>query len=261
MCCLWEQSGVSLQGWFLPFHLRITLYTNGYLAEDIFWFYFFCVISAEPIRANSFKFRNGDIKTKCSNFSHSLLIVQLRLSVFLPIFCRRKMLWWWPSKMLIYGYRKCCQESFHPYVLLAEEQGLVVSYVEVWVKMVPIGTIESRGFHGTRKNWGSTKGSNQTKVTCVNIADEDAELKYLIPRHLFRSTYPCSWCPPLNMISSQVVEYAATGRVIIAFTLTSFIRHQVTNIWHQVTTEEYAMGTICYVKGLFFFCPVEKRHI
>lgn len=67
------------------------------------------------------------------------------------------------------------------------------------------------------------------------------------------------------MISSQVVEYAATGRVIIAFTLTSLIWHQVTIIWHQVTTEEYAMGTICYQneckRALLLLPSGKKTHV
>lgn len=98
-------------------------------------------------------------------------------------------------------------------------------------------------------------GSNQTKVTCLNIANQDTELKYLIPRYVFQSTYPSSSFPPLNIIPSQVVEYAATGRVFWVFTLTSLT-------WHQVTTEEYAMGTICYQKGCkrpLFLLPSGKK--
>lgn len=82
-------------------------------------------------------------------------------------------------------------------------------------------------------------GNNQTTVTCLNKANQDTELKYLIPRHHFQSSYPPSSFPPLNIIPSQVVEYATTGRVFLACTLTSLT-------WHQVATEEYAMGTICY---------------
>lgn len=41
-----------------------------------------------------------------SKVSHSLHSVWLWVSAFAPICCRRKHLWWWPSKALIYEYSR-----------------------------------------------------------------------------------------------------------------------------------------------------------
>lgn len=51
---------------------------------------------------------NGDIpfRTECFKTSRSLYIVQLWLKVFVPIYCRRRLLSWWLSKSVIYEYSR-----------------------------------------------------------------------------------------------------------------------------------------------------------
>lgn len=44
--------------------------------------------------------------TGCSKVSHSLYIVQLWLSIFVPIYYSKKSLWWWLNKTLVYGYSR-----------------------------------------------------------------------------------------------------------------------------------------------------------
>ena len=46
------------------------------------------------------------LRSEYSTICHSLHIAQLWVSVFIPIYCRRKHLWWWLSRTLIYGPSK-----------------------------------------------------------------------------------------------------------------------------------------------------------
>jgi hypothetical protein len=50
--------------------------------------------------------RDIPFRAECSKVSHSLHIIWLWVSIFIPIYCRRKLLWWWLSKTLIYEYSR-----------------------------------------------------------------------------------------------------------------------------------------------------------
>jgi hypothetical protein len=50
--------------------------------------------------------RDIRFKAKYCKVFHSLYIVWLWVSVFVPIYCGRKLLWWLLSKRLIYEYRR-----------------------------------------------------------------------------------------------------------------------------------------------------------
>lgn len=58
--------------------------------------------------------------TKSSNLllsiSKSLALVEMWVSILLPIYCRRKQLWWWVSKILIHGYSWTTLGVFSSYV-------------------------------------------------------------------------------------------------------------------------------------------------
>jgi hypothetical protein len=74
----------------------------------LFWLldsvhFFFCKVSRD--RGEKF---DGDIpfKTQCYKVSYSLHIVQLWITIFVPISCRMKLLWWHLRNTLIYEHGK-----------------------------------------------------------------------------------------------------------------------------------------------------------
>lgn len=44
--------------------------------------------------------------TACSTVSHSLPVIWMWISVSVPLYCRKKILWWWSNKVLIYEFNR-----------------------------------------------------------------------------------------------------------------------------------------------------------
>lgn len=93
---LWAISPVPKRPWFLDVLHPLWLLHSFCLVFDSF---------PEPW-VNGF---DGDtpFRANCSKvWSHSLHNFWQWVSVFVPICCKRKLLWWWLSKVLIYEYSR-----------------------------------------------------------------------------------------------------------------------------------------------------------
>ena len=62
-----------------------------------------------------------------------LLLARIYNHVVVPIYCKRKFLWWWLNEAQIFGYMRMPLESFHCFVLLAEEYHLVYPKYPVYL--------------------------------------------------------------------------------------------------------------------------------
>lgn len=69
--------------------------------------------------------RRNLFKTERSRVSPPLHMVQLWVFVFVPIHCRRELLWWWLSKTLVCECSRMLLGVFYCYIPLAEQWYLV----------------------------------------------------------------------------------------------------------------------------------------
>lgn len=97
----------------------------------------FCLLCCRVPWALRMRF-DGDIsfRTMCSKVPKSLWIIWYWVSVFVFICCRKRLRWWWQSKLLSYAYSRMLWGSLYSYVSLVEQKCLVFSQIPGWSNLM-----------------------------------------------------------------------------------------------------------------------------